>query len=118
MKTSWVLTEDDKSKVSAKRPLSSEPSPDINIKTETDIDAPVADPSVAVKNRHPSSPTPFKSSNLSNQFFQGDNPHIYQGKNLTKKLRHRNFLKQFGFLTIFNLKVKDFKCVQKHYFQH
>ena len=94
MKTSWVLTEDDKSKV-ARRPAASapdtpefaayKPAGEISIKTEAE-----AEPGLehsAVKQRRPSSPmsppTQFKSSN---QFYPGaapgDSHPLYSGRRL------------------------------------
>ena len=95
MKTSWVLTEDDKSKV-ARRPAASapdtpefaayKPAGEISIKTEAE-----AEPGLehsAVKQRRPSSPmsppTQFKSSN---QFYPGaapgDSHPLYSGRILS-----------------------------------
>lgn len=86
MKTSWVLTEDDKSKV-GRRPLSGEqelPSysgaGDIIIKTEHEDDSPNMDPDGEgrVKQRRASSPmtSPFRQS--SQPYSAGDN--LYSGQ--------------------------------------
>ena len=90
MKTSWVLTEDDKSKV-GRRPLSGEQaelpsysgSGDIVIKTEQEDDSPNSpnmdpDGEGRVKQRRASSPmsSPFRQS--SQPYFAGDN--LYSGQ--------------------------------------
>ena len=88
MKTSWVLTEDDKNKVaSAKRSHSGDhvsTVSDINIKTETAEPDPVIEhnQTTPIKQRRPSSPmslSQLKSSSVSSQFFQPDPHNIYQG---------------------------------------
>ena len=92
MKTSWVLTEDDKSKV-ARRPAASvpdtpefaayKPAGEISIKTEAE-----AEPGLehsAVKQRRPSSPmSPPSQFKSSNQFYPGaapgDSHPLYSGR--------------------------------------
>ena len=96
MKTSWVLTEDDKSKVAIRRPASSDneynlysdtaagPEP-VRIKKETEVDS--VFPGVGVphiKQRRPSSPLspPFKSP--PSHFHPGEHHNHYSGQDLFK----------------------------------
>ena len=97
MKTSWVLTEDDKSKVAIRRPASSDNeynlysdtaagSEPVRIKKETEVDS--VFPGVGVphiKQRRPSSPLspPFKSP--PSHFHPGEHHNHYSGQDLKSK---------------------------------